>query len=93
MSTSKVIRPVNSLIFISDPADGVVPEWIPDALILSTPSCVSVGCYPEQDGPTEVILGRAQEVDPGVPPAFDGGLDTPRKVVAVSTVGGDNILQ
>jgi hypothetical protein len=93
MSTSKKIRPVNSLVFISDPAGGVVPEWVRNALILSTPSCISVGCYPEQDGTTEVILGDAQEVDPGIPPAFDGDLETPHRAVTVSTVEGNAILE
>jgi hypothetical protein len=93
MSASRKIRPVNSLIFISDPAGGVIPEWIRDALILSTSSCISVGCYPEQDGPTEVILGGAQEVDPGFPPAFDRDLETPHRAVIVSTVERNTILQ
>jgi hypothetical protein len=93
MSTSKKIRPVNSLVFISDPAGGVVPEWVRNALILSTPSCISVGCYPEQDGPTEIILGKMQEVDPGFQPAFDGKLETPHRAVAVSTVERSIILQ
>src|SRR5262245_30868562 len=93
MSTSRKIRPVNSLLFISDPAGGVVPEWVRDVLILSTPSCISVGCYPEQDGPTEVILGTAQEVDAGAEPAFDGDLETPHGEVIVSTVERDTILQ
>lgn len=89
---AKKIRPVNSLIFISDPVGGVVPEWR-DALILSTSSCISVGCYREQDGPTEVVLGDAQDVDPGISPAFDGDLETPHREVAVSTVEGSKILQ
>jgi hypothetical protein len=93
MPTSKKIRPVNSLVFISDPAGGVVPEWVRDALILSTPSCISVGCCPEQDGPTEVILGKMQEVDPGFQSAFDGDLETPHRTVTVSTVERNTILQ
>jgi len=93
MYTSTKVRPVNSLVFISDPAGGVVPEWERDTLILSTPSCISVGCYPEQDGPTEVVLGKAQEVDPGRAPAFDGDLETPHGAVTVSTVEGNAILE
>lgn len=93
MSASRKIRPVNSLIFISDPAGGVVPEWIRDVLILSTPSCISVGCYPEQDGPTEVALGEAKEVDPGFPPAFEGDLATPNRAVVVSTVERKSVLE
>jgi hypothetical protein len=93
MSTSTKIRPVNSLVFISDAASGVVPEWIRGSLILSTPSCISVGCYPEQDGPTEIVLGESQEVNPGNDPAFDGDLETPHRTVTVSTVEGNTILE
>jgi hypothetical protein len=93
MSASRKIRPVNSLIFVSDPAGGDVPEWIRDASILSTSSCVSVGCYPEQDGPTEVILGKAEEIDPGFQPAFDGDLATPNRAVVVSTVERKIVLE
>ena len=93
MPVARKIWPVNSLIFISDPSGGMVPEWIRDALILSTPSCISVGCYPEQDGPTEVILGKAQEVDPGFRPAFEGDLATPSRAVVVSTVDRDTVLE
>jgi hypothetical protein len=90
---AKKIHPVNSLIFISDPAGGVVPEWVRDVLILSTSSCISVRCYPEQDGPTEVVLGGAKGVDPGSRPAFDGNLETPHRAIAVSTVEGNSLLQ
>ena len=93
MPTAKKIRPVNSLVFISDPAGGAVPEWLRDVLILSTPSRISVGCYPEQDGTTEVVLGKAEEVDPGGRPAFAGDLETPNRSVVVSTVEGSTILQ
>jgi hypothetical protein len=57
MSTSATIRPINSLFFTSDRDGGEVPEWVRDELILSTPSCIAVGCYPEPDGPTTVTLG------------------------------------
>jgi hypothetical protein len=93
MFTSKSIRPVNSLLFVSDPTGGIVPEWVRGELILSTPSCISVGCYPEQDGPTEVILGTAQEVDPGGNPAFHGDLETPNRAVVVSTVERETVLE
>ena len=93
MHGSTSVRPVNSLIFVSDPAGGAVPEWIRGALILSTLSCISVGCYPEQDGPTQVVLGKMQEVDPGDHPAFEGDLETPNRTVVVSTVERTTILQ
>lgn len=87
------ISPPNSLLFISDPAVGMVPEFVAGKLILSTTSCVSVNCYPEQDGPTEVILGRAEEVNPATAPAFDGGLETPSRAVVVLTVERETVLR
>lgn len=93
MSTSATIRPVNSLVFVSDPRGGEVPEWIRDELILSTSSCISIGCYPEQDGPTTVILGPSWQVDPGDRPAFDRSLETPSRAIIVSTVERETILE
>jgi hypothetical protein len=93
MLTSTIIRPVNSLLFISDPLGGVVPEWIRGQLILSTASCISVGCYPEQDGATEVILGEAVEVSPGGDPVFEGELSTPNRAVVISTVEREEVLK
>jgi hypothetical protein len=93
MNSSRSIRPVNSLLFVSDPGGGVVPEWIQGPIVLSTPSCISVGCYPEQDGPTEVVLGKASEVGPGDRPAFDGHLETPGRCVVISTVEGETVLE
>jgi hypothetical protein len=94
MSQNSVkISPPNSLLFISDTDGGNAPYPERGPLILSTPSCISVGCYPEQDGPTQVILGKMQEVDPGDHPAFDGDLETPNRAVVVSTVERTTILQ
>jgi hypothetical protein len=92
MSKSKKIRPVNSLVFVSDSAGGEVPAWIRDVQILSTPSCICVGCYPKQDGPTEIMLGNARELDAGGPAAFDGELETPSRRVVISSVEGITIL-
>lgn len=94
MHRSKLIRPVNSLLFIADPAGGEeVPEWVRGELILSTSSCISVGCYPEQDGPTEIVLGKASEVDPGGNPAFEGDLETPGGAITISTVDNEKVLE
>jgi hypothetical protein len=93
MYTPATIRPVNSLVLISDPGGGEVPEWIRDELILSTSSCISVGCYPEQDGPTTVILGPSWQVELDERPAFDGNLETPNRAVVVSTVEWKTILE
>lgn len=46
----------------------------------------------EQDGPTEITLGRAQEVGLPDTPAFDGLLETARRNVVVFTAENHSIL-
>jgi hypothetical protein len=87
------IRPVNSLVFVSDTNGGEVPEWVRDGMVWSTSSCIAIVCYPEQDGPTDVILGNAAEVDPGGPPLFDGHLEVPNRTLVVSTVDQQTVMQ
>ena len=92
MNPTIKVRPVNSLLFVSDPDGGNAPVPMRGKMILSTSSCISIRCYPEQDGPTEIVLGKIQEVDPHKLPAFDGDLDTPNRQIVVSTVERDTIL-
>ena len=87
------IRPVNSLIFVSDANGGEAPIPVRGAMVWSTPSCVAIVCYPEQDGPTEVTLDRGSEVDAGQPPIFEGHLEVPNGEVVVSTVEGKTVLE
>lgn len=46
----------------------------------------------DRDGETAVMLGSSHEVDPGRSPVFDGQLETPNRVITVSTVEGKAIL-
>ena len=92
MQTSAVIRPLNSLLLISDSQGGQIPEWVKEKLILSTPSCISVACYPEQDGPTTVKLGPLWQVERDEQPAFSGYLETPNRAVVVLTVDEQTVL-
>ena len=92
MQTSRIVRPVNSIIFICDRAGGTVPHWQKDRQILSTDSCISVACYPEQDGPTKVTLGFASEVDPGHQADFNGVLKAPNRVLTVQNVPRETLL-
>jgi len=93
MYTSATTRPVNSLLFISDRDGGEVPEWVRDELILSTSSCISIACYPEQDGPTTVTLGPLWEVEHEEQPTFSGYLETPNRAVVVSTVDQQTVVE
>jgi hypothetical protein len=87
------VNPVNSLLFISDLDGGKAPEPIRGAMVLSTPSCISFGTYPEQDGSTEVTLGNMEDVDWRQVPAFQGSLETPNRTVIISTVEREPVLQ
>ena len=54
---------------------------------------MSVGCYPDVDGPTEIVHGDAVDVRCGTPPDFTGGIETPGRAVVVSTVSGEVLLR
>jgi hypothetical protein len=89
MAVSTVISPVNSLIFIHGSHDWQSPLPVDGKLIWSTAGCVATACFPEVDGPTKIVLGLAVEVDPGIAPAFEGTLETPQRVVTITTVADD----
>jgi hypothetical protein len=91
--SSTKVSPPNSLVFLSDADGGEAPVPVWGAIILSTPSCVSIACYPEQDGPTEIVLGRAAKVAPDDRPAFEDDLEAPSGKLIVWTVDRDVILQ
>jgi hypothetical protein len=86
------INPPNSIVFIEDVAGGQAPAWMDDVMILSSSSCIVVRCFPEQDGPTEVVLGGCAEVDPGDPPTFEGDLETPSRRLNIRSVDRKAIL-
>jgi hypothetical protein len=44
---SRLVRPMNSLLFVSDRNGGIVSEWA-DKQILWTPPCISVAWCPRE---------------------------------------------
>lgn len=60
---------------------------------MATPSCISFACFPAQDGPTRLLLGAKDDVDPGTSPTFEGELETPNRAVVVSTVDDKIVLR
>jgi hypothetical protein len=83
----------NSLVGISDPKKGVVPDALGQGGVAATETCILISCLPEVDGETEITLGTAGEVDPGGSPVFDGQLATPSGVVQVVTVEWKPLLK
>jgi hypothetical protein len=85
--------PPNCIFFLEDPKEGEIPEIDPRPLsIWSTRSCIVVGCLAFMDGETEFVLSDSADDSPKADPAFDGVLDTPSRVVEVSTSEGEILL-
>src|SRR5215212_8807641 len=93
MSSTVKVRPVNSILFVAGPDGGDPPTPVRGPMVLSTPSCISIRCFPEQDGPTEVTLGPAVDVRSDGLPVYDGELETPTGKIVISTVEGETVLQ
>jgi hypothetical protein len=84
------ITPPNSLVLLTDGRDGGAPPMSMNGqLVAGTSSCIAIGCHAEVDGPTELVLGRILEVDPGYEPVFEGVLDAPSGQLVVNSVNGD----
>ena len=94
MSATTSVHPINSLLFVSDKDPKSIPIMPSrDAIAWSTESCVSFRCFPEQDGPTEIMLGPAAEVDPGGVPVFNGEIETPTGRLIIWTVDDETVLE
>jgi hypothetical protein len=93
MAKSAKIAPPNSLILIEDLGGGEIPASMGESLVVSTDSCIAVGCRSDIDGDTQFTLGETQEVDPGGHPIFRGMLNTPNRRIALISVIGQVILE
>ena len=92
MAASKRLAPPYSVVLISAPGEGKVPDSLRGQLIAATKSCVAVGCLCEVDGESEFVLGACSEVNPGGPPTYEGKISTPNRRLEISSVLGDSIL-
>ena len=86
------VSPVNSLLFMTDAGGGIPPEPVWGAKIQSTPTCISFACFPEQDGPTDIVLGPRNEIKPTTFLVFQGDLVTPSRVVVLHTAAQERVL-
>jgi hypothetical protein len=75
-----------------DLASGRVPRTMGNKLVSATDSCVAVGCRSASDGPTEIHLGKSDEVTPFDPIVFDGELCTPSKKLSVCSIMTNEVL-
>ncbi len=85
----------NAQIVVSDPDSEIeVPQWTTNMTmrLISTDTCILVGCLIGADGETEFTLGEMHEVDPGHVPAFEGKLKTPTRKISLESVDGRTVL-
>ena len=91
------VAPINSVVFVCPPGDSNPPEPprppAPVPLVISTPSCLMVICFPEVDGETRISLGEGGALDPGYAASFDGMLETPDGEINVENVTGEVFLR
>jgi hypothetical protein len=88
-----MIRPPNSIVFVSDIDLGEIPAGQPVQPVAASSSCLIVACYTFCDGPKLIAFGSSPEVDPGWPPAFAGEIETPKAHIMVSTVDGQILFK
>jgi hypothetical protein len=83
----------NGVLFVDDSGRGMLPKEILPQPINATSTCVMVACMHEQFGKTNITLGPAAREEPDFPLYFDGIIATPNRLVSVSMVPADVILE
>ncbi len=82
----------NGVLCVEDERGGTPPRPVRGANLLATSSCIFVACTIDSEGETEVVVGSADALDSKDIPLFDGSLETPSRVLTISTVEGTKIL-
>jgi hypothetical protein len=80
------------MLFISDLGGGGLSDYEDGKVITANESCITLRCFMELDGPTELAMGAPEDVAFGGAPAFDGIMDTPNRVVVISTILWNSVL-
>jgi hypothetical protein len=94
MKQTTSIRPAYSQVVICDPTAKVeVPLWERGVGFVASDTCILFGCYPEPDGPTDLIFGTGDEVRGDGPPTGEFRLKTPGRQIAVETTEGDGVFR
>lgn len=84
---------LNSLLFIKDATSDSIPEIDGIGALWTISTCIAVGCVPDADGETEVVLGPSNEVGTNKKLLFDGILETPSCAVTIETVLAQTLLE
>lgn len=87
------IAPPNSVVLVEDLAGGDVPDSISHSLVVSTGSCIAIGCRAEDDGETEIVIDDSDRANPSMELVFEGMLRADSLKLVVRTVLGAVLLQ
>jgi hypothetical protein len=92
--TDKSVRVAvpNGVIFITDSRGGTPPVPVRGAMVLSTPSCVAVGCMIDCEGLTDIRVTDGEPQFSSLP-LFQGSLETPSRAIVIWAVGGEKLLE
>jgi len=82
----------NGVLFIRDRLSRDFPEMEGKGWVWSTPSFITLMCLHEQEGETQVTIGRSSDVRESGELMFDGVLETPSREIVVDIVPGEPIL-
>lgn len=86
------LRVPNAIFFITGTETPEVPKIGRNSCIWPGPTCIAVGCTPDADGETQIVIAASEQM-PLAEPAFDGALETPDHVVSVEIVPGTKVLE
>lgn len=94
MTVQSVDWPVlNSLIFVNDALNEDIPEIDEPSGLWLIPSCIAIGCLPDCDGSTKIILGPVHEAGTEKHLLFEGTVETPSRKLIVDTVLAETLLE
>ncbi len=76
----------NALIYVRNTGDWDVPAIDGIGHLWTSKTCVAVGCLPDIDGATRIIIGDVIDVPRTEHETFDRRIETPSKSVTVESV-------
>lgn len=85
----KVLAPY-ALLVLGDPTSAV-PEPVAGVLVSWNKSSVVVGCLPDVEGDTELVVGRMASIATDDPIVFDGIVDLPSRRFTICTAENQEI--
>lgn len=80
-----------AILILGDP-ESLVPELARGALVASNEWCVVVGCMPDVDGETEIVVGDMDAMASIDPVVFDGVVALPTRRFTICTAENNELF-